>query len=404
MKRGVMGILAAEFGLRSVINAAGTMTSLGAAVANEEAIAAATELASTFVEMPELQRAASRTIAAACGADAGCVTACVASGIVVAVAATMTGDSLARIESLPVTDGLKNEVLLLKGHSCHFSGDVAQMIRLSGAKVVELGAVNRSTAYQLQGAIGDATAAALYVVSHQTAQTGMIELREFIDICHSRNIPVIVDASAEYDLRGFLAQGADLVLYSAHKFLGGLTAGIIAGRKDLVRACYLQEQGIGRAMKVGKEGIASTIAVLKKWDGLDRQDLERQETARSQNALDRLNDMKGISVSLEPDPTGNPITRVRVRVNEEAAGIDCESLRRVLAHGSPAIYVRAHDTDPASLLLDPCNLDDEQMECVTSSISAILSGTDAFDRLKEILPLNENIQNWPDAPPLGPLN
>src|SRR2546425_2094189 len=44
-----------------------------------------------------------------------------------------------------------------------------------------------------------------------------------------------------------------------------LTAGVIAGRRDLVRACYLQERGIGRAMKVGKEGVISLIAALTRW-------------------------------------------------------------------------------------------------------------------------------------------
>ena len=78
-------------------------------------------------------------------------------------------------------------------------------------------------------------------------------------------MPVIVDAASEYDLRGFVAAGADIAIYSAHKFLGGLTAGIVAGRKDLVRAAYLQNGGIGRGMKVGKEGIVGAIAALEAW-------------------------------------------------------------------------------------------------------------------------------------------
>ena len=49
-----------------------------------------------------------------------------------------------------------------------------------------------------------------------------------------------------------------MALYSAHKFLGGPTAGIVAGRKDLVRAAFLQNHGIGRGMKVGKEGIVGS--------------------------------------------------------------------------------------------------------------------------------------------------
>ena len=86
-----------------------------------------------------------------------------------------------------------------------------------------------------------------YFLMH-AVQYGQIDLAEFCAICRERGVPVIVDAASEYDLRGFLAKGADLVAYSAHKFLGGPTAGIVAGRKDLVLATFLQNYGIGRGM------------------------------------------------------------------------------------------------------------------------------------------------------------
>src|SRR5262249_61417823 len=104
--------------------------------------------------------------------------------------------------------------------------------------------------YHLIGKMTERTAAAVYVVSHHAVQYGQIELAEFSDICRTRGVPVIVDAASEYNLRGFLAKGADLVGYSEKKFLGGPTARIVAGRKDLVRAAFLQNCGIGRGMKV----------------------------------------------------------------------------------------------------------------------------------------------------------
>ena len=48
----------------------------------------------------------------------------------------------------------------------------------------------------------------------------------------SERVPVIVDAASEYDLKGFIAQGADIALYSSHKFLGGPTGGIVAALGD----------------------------------------------------------------------------------------------------------------------------------------------------------------------------
>ena len=97
-------------------------------------------------------------------------------------------------------------------------------------------------------------------------QHGQIPLEEVVGVCRRHGVPVIADLAAEYDLCGYLARGADLAIYSAHKFLGGPTAGIVAGAKPLVRATYLQNLGIGRGMKVGKEAILGAIAALEAWE------------------------------------------------------------------------------------------------------------------------------------------
>ncbi|MCW2308878.1 PLP-dependent aminotransferase family protein [Rhodobium gokarnense] len=76
---------------------------------------------------------------------------------------------------------------------------------------------------------------------------------------------MVVDAASAYDPTSFIAKGADLAIYSGPKFPGGPTSGIVTGRRDLVRAGYLQNVGIGRGMKIGKESIAGAIAALKKW-------------------------------------------------------------------------------------------------------------------------------------------
>ncbi len=371
----------AELGLRPVINAAGTMTVLGASAVPDEIIAAAAAVLPKFVEMDALLDAASRTIVEATGADAGHMTACAAAAITVATAATITGTDLAKVERLPDCADLPNEVVLLKGHNCHFSGEIGQMVRLSGARLVEVGTINRATAELLRGALGPRTTAALYVVSHQTAQTGMIDLPSFCKICHDADVPVIVDAAAEHDLRGFLTAGADLVLHSAHKFLGGLTGGIIAGRADLVAACRMQDQGIGRTMKIGKEGIAGAIAALERWQRLDNGAIGKAQKSRAKSAAHRLTAVAALTVTLEADPTGNPITRVRLRVDPNRTELTPADLRTQLIAGTPAIYVREHDSDPISLLLDPCNLTDAEMSLVCERIEQLIDRADTCPTL-----------------------
>jgi len=65
------------------------------------------------------------------------------------------------------------------------------------------------------------------------------------------------------------------VVASGHKVLGAPTSGLICGRKSLVRACYLQNWGIGRAMKVGKEGIVGLMAALEAWATRDASTSDR---------------------------------------------------------------------------------------------------------------------------------
>ena len=207
-----------ELGLRPIINVSGTMTALGASIMVPEAIAAMAAIAPEFVEVDQLQRAASRVIARLTGGEAGFITASCASGIAVAVAGSMTRDSLLAIERLPDATGLRNEVLIQVGHMVSYGAPVDQSIRLAGGVTVPVGTVSSSYGYQLEEAITERTASALYVVSHHTVQYGMIGLEEFCEICRAKDVPVIVDAASEYDLKGFLAKGAALVVYSAHKY------------------------------------------------------------------------------------------------------------------------------------------------------------------------------------------
>ena len=242
-----------ELGLRPIINASGTMTVLGASIMVPQAVAAMAAIATEFVEIDHLHAAASDVIARLTGAEAGFVTACCASAITLSVAGSMTGERLLAIERLPATTGLCNEVLVQLGHMVGYGASLEQTICMSGARIVPIGTVSKAQAYQLDEAITDKTACAVYVVSHMTVQFALLGLEEFCRVCHAKNIPVIVDAASEYDLRGFLARGADLVCYSGQKFLGGPTSGIVAGRRDLVRAASLQNRGIGRVHE-GRKG------------------------------------------------------------------------------------------------------------------------------------------------------
>lgn len=395
------GDIRLELGLRPVINASGTMTFLGASIVVPEAVEAMARVLPQFVEIGDLHRKASAVIARLTGAEAGTVTASTASGITVAIAACMTGADLARIEQLPDARGMRHEVPLQRGHMVNYGAPVEQAVRLAGATVRPFGGATDVRPYQLRAALCAETAAALYVVSHHCVDYGQIPLEQFCAICHERGVPVIVDAASEYDLTGFLAEGADMVNYSGHKFLGGPTTGIVAGRKDLVRAAYLQNFGIGRGMKVGKESIVGLIATLEAWEKRDHAAVRAREDRHLALWRACLESRPGVRAEILPDPTGNPLDRLRVHVDPAAAKVTAWDLASALASGNPPVIVRDHHAENGFFDMDPCNLHDGEAEIVADQLAATLerglAGQIPATRLPDRRAARfERMLDWPD--------
>lgn len=391
-----------RLGLRPIINVSGTMTHLGASSVVPAAVRAVAEILPEFVELNDLHRRASQTIARLTGAEAGFVTACASAGITLSVAGCMTGADLGRIEQLPDAAGMKDEVVIQAGHLVGYGAPVEQAIRLAGARVVPVGQATDARPYQLAYRLSARTAAAVYVVSHHAVRYGQLALGPFAEICHARGVPVIADLASEYDLRGFLAAGADLAVYSAHKFLGGPTAGLVAGPKALVRAVFLQNMGIGRGMKVGKEGIAGAIAALEAWERRDHAAVRAGERDHLERWLKRFDGLPGVTATIVPDPTGNPLDRLRLAVDPEAARLTAWELADALAGGDPPVIVRDHEAEHGYFYLDPCNLHPGEAEVVAERVAAELEQARRRERRPPVSIAErkarrfERLLRWPD--------
>ena len=384
-----------RYGLDPLINATGYPTIVGANVCAPEVVAAAAEALSLNVELDELQRRASAVIARVTGAEAGCVTSSCASGIVVAAAASMTGPYFGRIAQLPDTAGMPNEIVLQKAHDVNFGAPIGQMLRLAGARVVEIGTSNHCDRFHLSAALNARTAAVVYVVSGAVpAEAHLLSLGECLEACRPRGIRVIVDAAAQPDVRPFVQQGADLVLASGHKVLGAPTSGLICGVKSMVRACYLQNWGIGRAMKVGKEGIVGLMAALEAWERRDPQEECRRLDAVAAVFEARLGDFAPARAGRGP-----VAHEVVVTVDHASAQMTAQQLANLLREGTPPIWV-ADATDGAGLgrlCVDLRRLTVEAAGVICDRVRESLGKRPAEDvPYHDLYRSVDRLTNWPD--------
>lgn len=142
-----------SLGVRTVIDAWGTVTALGGSLMAPEVLQAMQSAAGAFVDMSELHTAAGRRIADLLGVEACCVTCGAAAGLAIAAAACMTGTRRSYAYQLPDTTGMKDEILCLKCHRDLYD----QGMLLSGAHFVEIGVTSSAFLQQIEDRITERT-------------------------------------------------------------------------------------------------------------------------------------------------------------------------------------------------------------------------------------------------------
>ena len=365
-----------RLGVRKIINAHGTLTRLGGTLLAPAVSDAMRQAAEHWVDLPDLLVRSGEHVAHLLGVEAALITAGAAAGLAVAAAACLTGDEPALIQSLPHGLPARRRILIPKNHRNGYD----QGLRQSGAELVEFGWIKETEAWQLEAALDEHTAAVAYFV--EFADFGSLPLPQVIRLAHARGVPVIVDAAAEIPpvahLRRFTDEGADLVIFSGGKDIGGpQSSGLLIGRRDLIGRCRLHASpnySLGRSMKVGKEEIAGLVVAL---EGYVAQD-EAAEMAGWEAIVDelvsRLGAAPGVSARrvLLTGPGIRPVTIPRVSVSWDAAALGltpAEAAHQLLA-GDPAIAV---GQSPTELLLNPQTLRPGEALLVAERLSAVLS-------------------------------
>jgi len=260
--------------LRPVINGTGIIlhTGLGRAPLAQPAldatVAIARGYASVEVDLADGQRgqrvkAVEKLLCELTGAEAAVVVNNNAAATMIALATVATG----------------KEVIVSRGQLIEIGGSyrLPDVMECSGCKLKEVGTTNKTHATDYSSAIGEETGAILKVHPSNFEVVGFtktVSTKELVKIAHANDLPMIDDvgSGALIDFAKFglsdepivtesIKDGADIVLFSGDKLIGGPQCGIIIGKRKYID--QVLKNSLMRAMRVDKMTLAALAATLR---------------------------------------------------------------------------------------------------------------------------------------------
>lgn len=325
----------AKLGVTKIINAAGTYTALTASTMPPQVLAAVTEAAKHPVRLAELQQKAGEYLARRLKCEAALVSAGAASALTLGTAACMTVGNRAAAAKLPLdVAGLKNEVIIQKGHRYGYDHSIA----VCGVKFVEV-----ETLEQYEAAFTPKT-----VMCHffNAAEQGQIGREQWIEVAHRHGVPCFNDAAADVppisNLWNYTQMGFDLVTFSGGKGLRGpQNAGLLLGRKDLIEAASWSnsphDETVGRGMKVAKEQIVGMVAAIDWYLSQSDEGMQAEFRQRAERIAKALKDVPTLSYEIVTPPLANAVPHLVLRYDQAKVRMTPLEVAQTLRAGSPAI-------------------------------------------------------------------
>ena len=374
------GSIYKELGAVPIINAIGSLTLLGGSTPAPEVKEAMERADSTYIPLMELQEKVGAVVAEMANVPAAYVTSGAGSALMLATAAVMAGDDDTKIQQLPDTTGMKNEILIQTRQRYWYD----RCLELAGAKLVNFGDEAKTTRKDLEDAIGPNTAAVVYYATEQYPDPEALSFEDTLEVSKSHDLPVLVDSAGQiYPLELFgkyVRAGADFQCIAA-KYMGSTqSTGLALGTSDMIQKISVHSfvgyegrriRGVGRPQKVDRQEMMGVLAAVRRWMTMNHEERLADSESKSQTILASLQGIPGVRAELINNVIGHQAFGLTLSIDPGVAGMTVHDVVTQLKEGDPPIWTRAREGDD-QIIIHVFGLKDGEDAVVGQRIATLL--------------------------------
>lgn len=326
-----------ELGLRTFINARGTITAMSGSLMHDYVLDTIKDTSKEFCMLDELQDKVGEKIAEMTHAEAATVTSGAFSALTLGMAGILTGMDLEKVQRLPHLEGsgMKSEVIIQSSHKIHYNHALLNC----GVKLVYV-----ETPEDVDRAMNERTASMHFLGS--ALLQGQINYEGWIALAKKHNLPATIDIAANIppveNIWKFNDMGYSFVALSGGKAIRGpQSAGILMGKKDIIAAARLSAPprgfNVGRGMKVNKEEIFGMYVALEHYLRQDHDQEWKEWEARVRLIADAAASVNGVRTESYVPPIADHTPTLRISWDTTRINLTGDGMLEALNNGNPSI-------------------------------------------------------------------
>ena len=355
-----------ELGVRTFINARGTITFMSGSLMHDYVLDAINSTSKDFCMLEELQDRVGEKIAAMTHAEAAMVTSGAFSALSLGMAGILTGLDPKKAEQLPHLSGtgMKSEVIIQKKHQIHYN----QALTNCGVKLVWV-----ETPDDVDRAVNENTASMHFLGSG--AVEGTIMHEEWLALARKHNLPASIDMAANVppvsNLWAFNDMGFSYVALSGGKAIRGpQSAGVLMGKKEIIAAARLSASPnaatIGRGMKVNKEEIIGMYVAIDRYLKQDHDKEWKDWENRVATIAKAAESVNGVTTKSYVPPIADHTPTLDILWDTDKIHLTGTGLLEALRNGNPSI--EAYGGGKNSITVSPWMMRPDQVKVVAGRI------------------------------------